>query len=328
MTRPAVRLMNHSAAARPASLPRPAARRRLRALARGAQADRHGDAPHGPASRLPGRDHPSRHRAQPRHRARDHDPARQNLLAPRRHAHRARQRPHRRGAALARPCLRGQRPATLGRSRPHHRRRLLQGHLPPHALPRRHPVAGRRRRPRRSPSARSCAMSSSCPRPSLRWSCCRNSRSAAARSPSWSTSSAQPSALSPPKMCWSRSSASWKTNSTSPASTAGFNAEGVMALDGSTTLRDLGTQLGWTFPREAGVETLAGFLLAQLGHLPVPGRKRHLRWPPLHRRRDGRPPHRPRSRRNHRPDSEQNSRPPTQTQYLIRPQHVRHRIMA
>jgi CBS domain containing-hemolysin-like protein len=52
---------------------------------------------------------------------------------------------------------------------------------------------------------------------------------------------------------------------------SGFNAEGVMALDGSTTLRDLGTQLGWTFPREAGVETLAGFLLAQLGHLPAPG---------------------------------------------------------
>jgi CBS domain containing-hemolysin-like protein len=55
------------------------------------------------------------------------------------------------------------------------------------------------------------------------------------------------------------------------ARTAGFNAEGVMALDGSTTLRDLGTQLGWTFPREAGVETLAGFLLAQLGHVPVAG---------------------------------------------------------
>jgi CBS domain containing-hemolysin-like protein len=53
--------------------------------------------------------------------------------------------------------------------------------------------------------------------------------------------------------------------------TAVFNAQGVMVLDGSTTLRDLGTQLGWAFPREAGVETLAGFLLAQLGHLPVPG---------------------------------------------------------
>jgi CBS domain containing-hemolysin-like protein len=53
--------------------------------------------------------------------------------------------------------------------------------------------------------------------------------------------------------------------------TAGFNAAGVMSLDGSTTLRDLGTQLHWSFPREAGVETLAGFLLAQLGHLPVAG---------------------------------------------------------
>jgi CBS domain containing-hemolysin-like protein len=55
------------------------------------------------------------------------------------------------------------------------------------------------------------------------------------------------------------------------ARTAGFNSAGVMLLDGSTTLRDLGTQLRWAFPREAGVETLAGFLLAQLGHLPVEG---------------------------------------------------------
>jgi CBS domain containing-hemolysin-like protein len=55
------------------------------------------------------------------------------------------------------------------------------------------------------------------------------------------------------------------------ARTADYNAAGVMSLDGSTTLRDLGTQLGWTFPREAGVETLAGFLLAQLGHLPEAG---------------------------------------------------------
>lgn len=55
------------------------------------------------------------------------------------------------------------------------------------------------------------------------------------------------------------------------ARTADFNAEGVMSLDGSTTLRDLGTQLRWIFPREAGVETLAGFLLAQLGHLPDVG---------------------------------------------------------
>ena len=55
------------------------------------------------------------------------------------------------------------------------------------------------------------------------------------------------------------------------AKASAFNTEGVMTLDGSTTLRDLGTQLGWSFPREAGVETLAGFILAQLGHLPIPG---------------------------------------------------------
>jgi putative hemolysin len=50
-----------------------------------------------------------------------------------------------------------------------------------------------------------------------------------------------------------------------------FNSAGVMQLDGSTTLRDLSTQMRWTFPREAGVETLAGFLLTQFGHLPAAG---------------------------------------------------------
>ncbi len=50
-----------------------------------------------------------------------------------------------------------------------------------------------------------------------------------------------------------------------------LSTTGVMTLDGSTTLRDLGNQLHWIFPREAGVETLAGFLLAQFGHIPVAG---------------------------------------------------------
>jgi putative hemolysin len=47
-----------------------------------------------------------------------------------------------------------------------------------------------------------------------------------------------------------------------------FSSTGVMTLDGATSLRDLRTQLHWEFPREAGVETLAGFMLAQLGHIP------------------------------------------------------------
>ncbi len=49
------------------------------------------------------------------------------------------------------------------------------------------------------------------------------------------------------------------------------NANGLLDLEGTVTLRDLTTQLRWSFPREAGVETLAGFMLAQLGHLPQPG---------------------------------------------------------
>src|SRR3984957_2225799 len=50
-----------------------------------------------------------------------------------------------------------------------------------------------------------------------------------------------------------------------------LSTTGAMVLDGSTTLRDLGNQLHWMFPREPGVETLAGFLLANLGHIPAAG---------------------------------------------------------
>jgi CBS domain containing-hemolysin-like protein len=46
---------------------------------------------------------------------------------------------------------------------------------------------------------------------------------------------------------------------------------GSMVLDGTVSLRDLTTQLRWKLPREAGVETLAGMLLAKLGHIPVAG---------------------------------------------------------
>lgn len=46
---------------------------------------------------------------------------------------------------------------------------------------------------------------------------------------------------------------------------------GEMVLDGSVTLRDLETQMHWDLPREGGVETLAGFILAQLGKIPEAG---------------------------------------------------------
>ena len=48
-------------------------------------------------------------------------------------------------------------------------------------------------------------------------------------------------------------------------------AGGGLLLDGNASLRDLVTQLRWKFPRKSGVETLAGFLLAKLGHIPVEG---------------------------------------------------------
>lgn len=48
-------------------------------------------------------------------------------------------------------------------------------------------------------------------------------------------------------------------------------AGGGLLLDGSASLRDLVTQLHWKFPRAYGVETLAGFLLVELGHIPAVG---------------------------------------------------------
>ena len=49
------------------------------------------------------------------------------------------------------------------------------------------------------------------------------------------------------------------------------NAKGVLLLDGGVNLRDLETQMQWNLPRDGGVETLAGFLLTRLGHIPKAG---------------------------------------------------------
>ncbi len=69
-------------------------------------------------------------------------------------------------------------------------------------------------------------------------------------------------------------------------------ASGALLMDGSVNLRDLETQMQWSLPREGGVETLAGFLLMRLGHIPKRGREHRLRRPPPHCRRHERPPHR------------------------------------
>jgi CBS domain containing-hemolysin-like protein len=48
-------------------------------------------------------------------------------------------------------------------------------------------------------------------------------------------------------------------------------ASGALLLEGSLNLRDLETQMQWSLPRDGDVETLAGFALTQLGHIPTPG---------------------------------------------------------
>jgi putative hemolysin len=56
-----------------------------------------------------------------------------------------------------------------------------------------------------------------------------------------------------------------------PARPVLSSAGGAVVMDGGVNLRDLETQIQWNLPRDGGVETLAGFVLAQLGHIPEPG---------------------------------------------------------
>ena len=46
---------------------------------------------------------------------------------------------------------------------------------------------------------------------------------------------------------------------------------GELDLEGGTSIRDLETQYGIQLPGDAGFETLAGFLLFQLGQIPKAG---------------------------------------------------------
>ena len=45
-------------------------------------------------------------------------------------------------------------------------------------------------------------------------------------------------------------------------------ASGAVVLDGGSNLRDLETQYDIVLPREEGFETLAGFVMDQLGKIP------------------------------------------------------------
>jgi CBS domain containing-hemolysin-like protein len=57
----------------------------------------------------------------------------------------------------------------------------------------------------------------------------------------------------------------------SPAHPVLTTASGTLLMDGGVNLRDLETQMQWDLPRDGGVETLAGFVLMRLGHIPVMG---------------------------------------------------------
>jgi CBS domain containing-hemolysin-like protein len=56
-----------------------------------------------------------------------------------------------------------------------------------------------------------------------------------------------------------------------PARPVLTTASGALLLEGSVNLRDLETQMQWQLPRDGGVETLAGFMLMRLGHIPKGG---------------------------------------------------------
>jgi len=56
-----------------------------------------------------------------------------------------------------------------------------------------------------------------------------------------------------------------------PARPVLTTASGALLMDGGVNLRDLETQMQWSLPRDGGVETLAGFVLMRLGHIPQVG---------------------------------------------------------
>ncbi len=57
----------------------------------------------------------------------------------------------------------------------------------------------------------------------------------------------------------------------SPSRPVLTTAGGSVLMDGGVNLRDLETQMQWKLPRDGGVETLAGFVLYRLGHIPQIG---------------------------------------------------------
>jgi magnesium and cobalt exporter, CNNM family len=57
----------------------------------------------------------------------------------------------------------------------------------------------------------------------------------------------------------------------SPAVPALSTASGALLMDGGVNLRDLETQMQWNLPRDGGVDTLAGFVLVRLAHVPTVG---------------------------------------------------------
>jgi CBS domain containing-hemolysin-like protein len=57
----------------------------------------------------------------------------------------------------------------------------------------------------------------------------------------------------------------------SPSRPVLTTAGGAVLMDGGVNLRDLETQMQWKLPRDGGVETLAGFVLYRLGHIPQTG---------------------------------------------------------
>jgi CBS domain containing-hemolysin-like protein len=56
-----------------------------------------------------------------------------------------------------------------------------------------------------------------------------------------------------------------------PVRSAHPTASGAVLMDGGLNLRDLETQMQWDLPRDGGIETLAGFVLMRLGHIPKAG---------------------------------------------------------
>lgn len=120
-----------------------------------------------------------------------------------------------------------------------------------------------------SPSPPSSVPLSLSRNPTAAPTCSRPSRRKRPRWPSSSTSTAAPPALSPWRTCWSRSSATWRTNMTRRKRNTRRSPIISLSWTGSMSIEDVEELLGCNIGPEEDYDTLSGLITDKLDRIPA-----------------------------------------------------------